>query len=529
MAADLARPEGSNGGGDGRIRALNRAVVDREWANVVRLLEAHWTHFFNTHLTGMLDALTALPPEVMAENPRLKIGREYLVHTLSAGRKTRVFRDVVSMGEARTPMDRFAEFTANSVALRGAGRFAEASKVIGEANELLGTLQGAELRDVAHGLPELQYHWGVTQELAGHYTAALREYSSSYDHAVMTGHRMMRAMSAASAAWVHVLAGRIPSAQDWLSRIPDPEPGDWWADRPPAPALFSRAFLAIDALDLVEAREVVESIDIRPSMEHWATYQLVRSVVARYLGRERAQLTELEAFVADIPLQQTTSGANAALLALSKHILFAGLGQSADARRVLHDDAVRRSGSLLKHLVTIVEARWLAQEGQLEPARRLVVPLVTRANAYPRALIPALFIAGAAYRAAGNTATGNQYILDALHLAPAHGPLYNMVPDKRRVLEAMVDEGVLDASILDTVPEEPAPPSTNPFAVLTPREHEALTHAVIGGTVERIARAMFVSPNTVKTQLRSIYRKLGVSSRAELIDLAQRHGYRTKP
>lgn len=43
-------------------------------------------------------------------------------------------------------------------------------------------------------------------------------------------------------------------------------------------------------------------------------------------------------------------------------------------------------------------------------------------------------------------------------------------------------------------------------------------------TLEEIARRLFVSRNTVKTQVRSIYRKIGVSSRAEAIAWARAAG-----
>jgi DNA-binding CsgD family transcriptional regulator len=36
-------------------------------------------------------------------------------------------------------------------------------------------------------------------------------------------------------------------------------------------------------------------------------------------------------------------------------------------------------------------------------------------------------------------------------------------------------------------------------------------------TLEQIARRLYVTRNTVKTQVRSVYRKLGVSSRAEAV------------
>lgn len=43
-------------------------------------------------------------------------------------------------------------------------------------------------------------------------------------------------------------------------------------------------------------------------------------------------------------------------------------------------------------------------------------------------------------------------------------------------------------------------------------------------TVEEIADSLYVSGNTVKTHLRSIYRKLGVTSRREAVIIARRIG-----
>lgn len=43
-------------------------------------------------------------------------------------------------------------------------------------------------------------------------------------------------------------------------------------------------------------------------------------------------------------------------------------------------------------------------------------------------------------------------------------------------------------------------------------------------TLEEVARHLFVSRNTVKSQVRSIYRKIGVSTRAEAIAWARSAG-----
>jgi LuxR family transcriptional regulator, maltose regulon positive regulatory protein len=59
---------------------------------------------------------------------------------------------------------------------------------------------------------------------------------------------------------------------------------------------------------------------------------------------------------------------------------------------------------------------------------------------------------------------------------------------------------------------------------LTARELELLAELPTLGTNEEIAAALVVSVNTVKTHLRSIYRKLGVSTRREAMLVARRRG-----
>jgi LuxR family maltose regulon positive regulatory protein len=57
---------------------------------------------------------------------------------------------------------------------------------------------------------------------------------------------------------------------------------------------------------------------------------------------------------------------------------------------------------------------------------------------------------------------------------------------------------------------------------LSPQEQRVLRLLVAGQTYAEMAQALIVSPNTIKTQVSSIYRKLGVSRRAEAIELTQR-------
>lgn len=64
-------------------------------------------------------------------------------------------------------------------------------------------------------------------------------------------------------------------------------------------------------------------------------------------------------------------------------------------------------------------------------------------------------------------------------------------------------------------------PEPQPEVDLSKRELEVLTHLVEGCTNQEIAEALFLSPNTIKTHVRNIYRKLDVERRAQAVGRAK--------
>ncbi|GHS85916.1 helix-turn-helix domain-containing protein [Cellulomonas hominis] len=65
-----------------------------------------------------------------------------------------------------------------------------------------------------------------------------------------------------------------------------------------------------------------------------------------------------------------------------------------------------------------------------------------------------------------------------------------------------------------------------PTEPLTRRELVVLAELAEDQTLEEIASRLFVSRNTVKSQVRSVYRKIGVSTRAEAVAWAELAGVR---
>ena len=83
---------------------------------------------------------------------------------------------------------------------------------------------------------------------------------------------------------------------------------------------------------------------------------------------------------------------------------------------------------------------------------------------------------------------------------------------------------VLAQAVSDNDEGEAAEESESPFACLTPREMEILTHLAIGQSNKVIARDLGISIGTVKLHVKAILRKLEVHSRVEAAVMAVENG-----
>lgn len=93
--------------------------------------------------------------------------------------------------------------------------------------------------------------------------------------------------------------------------------------------------------------------------------------------------------------------------------------------------------------------------------------------------------------------------------------------DLERVRKAAAEAG-FDVGLAPN--QDPVIKSTEGLSPLTPRELAVLASLVKTGSLNEIARTHYVSVNTVKSQLRGLYRKLGVSGREEALREALRRG-----
>jgi LuxR family transcriptional regulator, maltose regulon positive regulatory protein len=118
-------------------------------------------------------------------------------------------------------------------------------------------------------------------------------------------------------------------------------------------------------------------------------------------------------------------------------------------------------------------------------------------------------------------------LLTAAAMAPAPDPqVLAWVQEARDVVRHCADAGPVVSSWLEAAMRRVAhgPPGADVVEPLTERELDIL-RLLPGPTTQReLADSLFVTPNTLKTHLRAVYRKLGAQSRSDAVVRARRRG-----
>ena len=279
--------------------------------------------------------------------------------------------------------------------------------------------------------------------------------------------------------------------------------------------------LALERRDLDTAERLTEQVLLiteqrRPVFEFLALLDRARIWAAR--GQVRDALTTVEA------ARKVVTGASAVLQARADEqeaLLRLSLGDlRSPAELTSRLPATRRSLLLARVALAAGDHRAAREDLQAAPLSGLTLR---------QALVRQLLLAAAAIERDDPAAAG--LLGGALHTARSHGFLNTVVTTAPQVTSYLVEHAVqlradpfierLVAAALEVRATQPASAADSRALTepLTAAEQRIL-NLLPTSTYLQIADTLYISRNTVKTHLRSIYQKLGVASRSEALERA---------
>ncbi len=236
------------------------------------------------------------------------------------------------------------------------------------------------------------------------------------------------------------------------------------------------------------------------------------------------------------PEQATPRGAAAVVALLDTEISLAA-GERERARATLedvagHPPAAGAADTAVRAQVAVGQGRLLIADEDDKTALKLVEPVLSEppGSCSTTDRITALLTAVVAHRRLSQGGEAAELLSQALALAEpedACGPFLLAGPAVRSALTVLISPSNrcagFAARILDRFDGRLSrPAASQPAALLTDSELAVLRFLPSHMTNQEIAESLFLSINTIKTHLSSVYRKLGVANRRQAIAQGRR-------
>lgn len=406
-----------------------------------------------------------------------------------------------------------AESFARMYEARLAGDIAEAVRVGREVAERRVNLHSVLDRRGGWNL-FLSLQLGTTAMLAGELSQALSYFAEARMHPPAPTLRFLRREACAKEALLEACEGDIESARQRLVEARAIERAPSWSE--PSTDAILTTVAALCEPDHATAEQLINGVQAEHIGEMWPYYAIARSrVFARrgaYTESER-QIIILEGMA--LP-RVAADGYPGNIPTLLRAALRLGFDDPRAAEELLAtaDPELPRTQLLLAVLSLNL--------GQPRQALQRVLDMPDRDRDLRQIAMWRHAILASAHQRLDQLDECRSVLKRAMGL-----------PGTFTVSDAQQFEDAVRAFAAQTVPGWPLGDAPQgPFARaaaatgrhLTEREVEVLVLLASGRSRDEIAAEQFISLNTLKTQLRSVYRKLGVSQRSAAVLEAQRRG-----
>jgi len=509
--------DASERGGDW-VTALSLAVAAGDLSRAEAIARAAWPRASVADAALVIVALGTVSLRRLRRYPLLSLllGLSY---TATPGRRPRaaeLFGLVIAAGRSRSGAsieERALSLTAESVAFRMVG---EATLAARSADAAVDALRSGGLGAAARALVLMQAGRSVFSSGDTGRARGLLEQAAS----LRAGGSPALVLPTDMLGGLDALNGDLGGARLMLAESAEREEFHGWSGDSSTFRHLALALLALERFDIEEAQRACDAMAARDwASEHWAWCMHVQSTIDLVRDGPAVASTLLAGRVA--------TGNHAALNPATRGVLdrTRALLALADGRPGEAELALRNLTSE-PALTAVARARIELFTGQADAAVRLLGAIDHGRNI--RSSAEALLLEAAAHHQLGSMAFATGSFASAVEMLLESGLRMPLALTPRAPLLALAEQAELagDRRVaeLEIARVPLLLPERASRITLTDRERVVLAALAETGNTQQIAAALFVSPNTVKSQLRSIYRKLDVSSRDAALSRASQFG-----
>lgn len=508
------------------LEELREAIDGAHWQRAVALLEAsgpalYWSH----HESELAVELDRLPGELVRQSPLLPyqvvlVGGRRPLPELALPQDQDALRALGRGAGARTVLQ---QVTLAMMAARQSQDQATARTLL-ERGDVVAAEAAGDVGPGVDPVPWWHLEAGITEYVVYDRAAAQHRWELAFGDRHRDPQGLVGVAAAGRLALMFSMIGDMRQALVWRERaLAEGDPTTLAGRRALGPAMTSRM---VDACERLDGGEAIAALPALPSAldrreEMWPQVLVTQCLYGIVFGDPRTALELLDEVKRTRMAGHGPTTMVYQVVAASEVALALALGDVVRAEETL--DAAGNGPHL-----NLLRARLVLLTGDLVGT----VDLATIALANPRATITergALSVLlMAAEHQRGDRERAVLHAQEGSRSATRQGSLRSFLSVDRTVIDDLARDvpflgevgRVLDASSL----EARYPTRVTETIRLTRREQVVLEQIASGKTLTLIARELVVSENTVRSQRRSLYRKLGATDRRRAVSIARARG-----
>lgn len=495
------------------VEALRGAVEAEDYYLASRVVRDNFEALGRLYQDDARQILSTVSANSRARFPSLALAHALSLY--SAGRHARAAIQLLAVAnglrrrtDADDPVEYLFILAMQSAAYRLAGRYQAASNVALRALPILRDL-GSMANDVSDGFSRALPHFAISLLYAGKFAEALNTLLIIDVVLPPTSAGSYHATSLL--AGVYAIRGDLPSSQKKLDLLRRAREFTFHAGSYiDYAARAAAALLAIERGEVAQAQAILQSVEKHFStIEHWPYMLTIQSYLRLLQNEPQLGLQEISAARAVGAHPRTSNSAEHAI-DRAEALLYLAAG---DWKHI--PGALRKLGKLpaddaLRGLSHLLSRRY----------EEVIVGLSSHRNRTDISPMDAgsiLTLSACAAHGAGREAVARGLAFEASAVLRAHELTFCLVrlPEAERTWFSSVTGVFAPLAHTDLFASRERRTGS-----LSRRERQVLSAMAAGMTRDEIANHLHVSSNTVKSQLRSIYKKLEVNSGSEAVLVA---------